>query len=90
MSIEAVLLTSVIYTLEDRDVAVANIPGVYLTTDIDEEVHMILQGKLVKMTVLTAPEVYCTYVTTSKNVIPALYVKLIKVLYGCLRSVLLF
>ena len=72
MSIEAVLLTSVIDALEDRDVAVTDIPGAYLTTDIDEEVHMILEGKLAEMMVLTAPEVYRTYVTTRKNGKPTL------------------
>ena len=51
-----------------RDVAVTDIPGAYLTTDIDEEVHMILEGKLAEMMVLTAPEVYRTYITTIQTV----------------------
>ena len=90
VSIEAVLLTSVIDAQENRDVAVTDITGAYLTTDIDEEVHMILEGKLAEMLVLTALEVYRTYITTSANGKPTLYVKLKKVLYGCLRSALLF
>ena len=36
VSIEAMLLTIVTYILENRDVAVTDIPGAYLTTDIDE------------------------------------------------------
>ena len=75
VSIEAVLLTSVIDVLENRDVAVTDIPGAYLTTDIDEEVHIILEGKLAERMVLTAPEIYRTYVTTRKNGKPTLYVK---------------
>ena len=90
MYIDAVLLTSVIDALEARDISVTNIPGVYLTMDIDEEVHMILKGKLAEMMVLTVPEVYRIYITISKNDKSTLYVKLIKVLYGCLRSALLF
>ena len=58
--------------------------------DIDEEVHMILKGKLTEMMVLTVPEVYRIYITISKNDKSTLYVKLIKALYGCLRSALLF
>ena len=58
--------------------------------DIDEEVHMILKGKLAEMMVLTVPEVYRIYITISKNDKSTLYVKLIKALYGCLRSALLF
>ena len=90
MYIDAVLLTSVIDALEARDISVTNIPGVYLTMDIDEEVHMILKGKLTEMMVLTVPEVYRIYITISKNDKSTLYVKLIKALYGCLRSALLF
>ena len=90
MYIDAVLLTSVIDALEARDISVTNIPGVYLTMDIDEEVHMILKGKLAEMMVLTVPEVYRIYITISKNDKSTLYVKLIKALYGCLRSALLF
>ena len=78
VSIEAVLLTSVIDAQENRDVAVTDITGAYLTTDIDEEVHIILEGKLAEMLVLTAPEVYRTYTTTSANGKPTLYVKLKK------------
>ena len=76
MSIEAVLLTSVIDDLENRDVAVTDIPGAYFTTDIDKEVYMVLEGKLAKMMVIIVPEVYRVYITTSKNGKPTLYVKL--------------
>ena len=36
VSIEVVLLTSVINALEDKDGTVTDIPGSYLTTDADE------------------------------------------------------
>ena len=51
---------------------------------------MILEGKLAEMIVLTATEVYRTYVTTNKNGKITLYVKLRASLYGYLRSALLF
>ena len=90
VSIEVVLLTSVIDALEERDVLVTDIPGAYLTTNMDEEVHVILEEKLAEMMVLIAPEVYRTYIITSKNGKPTLYIKLKKALYRYLRSALLF
>jgi len=52
--IKALLLTSVIDVFKFRDVVITDIPCVYLTTDIDEEVHMILEGKLAEIMVLIA------------------------------------
>ena len=47
--IKALLLTSVIDVFKFRDVVITDIPCVCLTTDIDEEVHMILEGKLAEI-----------------------------------------
>ena len=51
---------------------------------------MLLIGKMVKLLVKLQPELYRKYVITSKNGEPMLYVKLLKGLYGLLRSALLF
>ena len=58
--------------------------------DIDEEVHMILEGKLVEMMVLIVPEAYRTYIPINKNGKPTLYVELREALYGCICIALLF
>ena len=44
MSLEAVLITTVVDAYEHRYVAIVNIPGAYLSADMDEEVHLCLQG----------------------------------------------
>ena len=49
VSIEAALLTSVKYAVEDRDIAVTDISGAYLITDIGEEVQMTIEGKLAEI-----------------------------------------
>ena len=51
---------------------------------------MLLRGKLAKFLVKADPSIYREYVTTLKNGLPILYVKLTKVLYGTLRAALLF
>ena len=51
---------------------------------------MVLRGELAEMMVHIAPQIYRSYVNMDKNVIPILYVRLKKELYGILRSSLLF
>ena len=40
MSLESVLITAVVDAYEHRDVAIVDIPGSYLSADMDEEVHL--------------------------------------------------
>ena len=46
VSTEAVLISAVIYAYEESGVAVVDIPGEYLSTDIDDYVFMIFWGKI--------------------------------------------
>jgi hypothetical protein len=46
VSLEAVLITSIIDAFEGRDVAIVDVPGSFLTADMDEEVLMCLRGKI--------------------------------------------
>jgi hypothetical protein len=88
-AIESVMLTCVIDAMEERDVAITDIPGAYLTAQMDEKVHVKLEGKLAELMVLTAPETYRTSISLESGK-KVLYVKLKKALYGCLKSALLF
>ena len=90
VSTESVLITCCIDAMEGRDVAVADIPGAFLTADMDEDVYMVLDGPLAEMMVKVSPETYEKYLHTTKKGKKLLYVKLNKALYGCLRSALLF
>ena len=89
VSTESVMLKATIDALEGRDVAVADIPGAYLSADMDNEVHLVLRGTLAEMMVAADPALYCQFVSyeTTKAF---LYVRLQETLYGCLKSALLF
>ena len=68
---------------------VVDIPGAYLSVDMDDEVHVVFRKTLADMMVMDNPALYQPFVSyeTGKLV---LYVWLQKALYGCLKSKLLF
>jgi hypothetical protein len=90
VSLEVVLITATIDSFEEQDVVIFDVPGAFLSADMDEEVIMTIRGCLVQLMVKAAPNIYRKYITIDVNNQPILYVKLQKVLYGCLRSALLF
>ena len=67
-----------------------DLPVACLHAKNDGHIIMLLRRKMVKLLVKLQPELYRKYVITSKNGEPMLYVKLLKALYGLLRSALLF
>ena len=87
VSIEAVLITAVIDAKEERDVAVIDIQNSFVQTEMDNEVLMIMHGRLAELMAAVAPEMYNTYITI-ENIIKVLYVKLLMALYGTLKAAL--
>ena len=49
VSVEAVFITSTIDACEDRDVGVADIPGAYLHTDLDENTLLRFEGAMAEL-----------------------------------------
>jgi hypothetical protein len=90
VALESVLITATIDAYEERDVAIVDVPGAFLSADMDKEVIMTIRGRLAELMVKAAPNIYRKYITLDANNQPILYVKLQKALYGCLRSALLF
>jgi hypothetical protein len=90
VALESVLITATIDAFERRDVAIVDVPGVFLTADMDKEVIMCLRGRLVELMVKTAPNIYRKFISIDNKGSSILYVKLQKALYGCLISALLF
>ena len=74
--------------------AVIDWPGTYLHTwlngdDNDEIIHMVLEGKMCELMVMTNPALYRPYVTVNaKGVKQQLFVQMSKALYGLLQSAL--
>jgi hypothetical protein len=89
VAIESVLLSCVIDAEEHRDVATADIPGAFMQAEMDELVHMKLEGKMAELLVKIDPKLYRKYVQIEKGK-QILYVELKKALYGTLRAALLF
>jgi Reverse transcriptase (RNA-dependent DNA polymerase) len=49
ISTEAVFLTSIIDALENRDVAIFDVPGAFMQADMDEHVHVFFTGTMVDL-----------------------------------------
>jgi hypothetical protein len=90
VSIEALFLTSIIDAKEGRDVATVDIPGAFLHSDIDELIHLIMDGPMADLLVKVNPEKYCEFVVKDRNGKSVIYVELKKALYGTLQAALLF
>ena len=68
--------------------ALEDIPGSYLSVDMDDELHVVFRGTLSEMMVVSNPALYWPFVSYETGK-PVLYVWLQKALYGCLKSALL-
>ena len=62
VSLEAILIISCISTPKDCDFMVVDIPGLFLTADMDEIVHMVLRVRLVELMVQLNQSIYRKYV----------------------------
>ena len=89
VTVESVMLTSMVDAMERRDVATVDIPGAFLQTDMNELVYMVIRGKLVDTLLKNNRNKYEEFVVY-KNGVKILYGKLKKALYGTLRASLLF
>jgi hypothetical protein len=89
VAVESVMLSATIDAMEGRDVVTVDIPGAFMQADIDELVHVKLEGKIAEMLVKMDPKLYRKYVK-DENGKTVLYVELLKALYGTLRAALLF
>jgi hypothetical protein len=84
------VITAVIDAHKECDVACFDIPGAFLHTDLDEDITVILKGRLAKLMVKVAPNLYRKYISVVAKGLGILYVKMQKAIYGLLRSALLF
>jgi hypothetical protein len=90
VSIEASLISSTIDAHEEWDVATIDIPGAFMQAEMDELVHMKLEGTMVELLGKIDRAMYRKFVTISKKGKSVLYFELLKALYGTLKATLLF
>ena len=88
ISAEAVFLIALIDALENRDVAIANVPA-FIQTDRDELVHVRFTGTMVDLLLDIDAEMYEPYVTYEGKE-KVMNAKLLKALYGTMRAARLF
>ena len=77
-------ITTAIDAYEGREMAIVDVGPAFIHADKNEE------GKISELLVQLEPTMYQKYVTVGPNKEPILYVRLMKALYGLLRSALLF
>jgi hypothetical protein len=90
VAIESLFLTCTIDAKERRTVVTADIPGAFMQTDVDEVIHVRLEGPLASLLAKVDPELYDKYLEQDKKGKPVMYVKLKKALYGTLQAAMLF
>jgi hypothetical protein len=88
LSHDALILSLLIDAYERRDVATADVIGAYLHADMPDFVIIRLTGNAVDIMCQVNPK-YKAFVTV-ENGKPALYLQLLKALYGCVKSALLW
>jgi hypothetical protein len=74
---------------ESRDVATVDTPGAFMQTDMEDTVHMVLEGTIAELLVKLDLKLYRKYIQVKKGK-PVMYVQLKKALYGTLQVSLLF
>jgi hypothetical protein len=85
---DALLISILIDAYEGRDVATADVAGAYLNAYMRDFVIMKFTGDSVRLLCEINPT-HRAFVV-SENGVPTLYVRLIKALYGCVQSALLW
>ena len=89
ISKEALFLTCIIDALEKRDLAITDIPGAFMQEDMDEIVNMKIEAKMAQLVTKIDPNKYEKYTVMEKGK-QVIYVRLLKAIYGTLKSDLLF
>ena len=70
--------------------AVVDIPGEYLSADMDDDVLMIFCGTMAELMVAYNPTLYRKYISYGNMVEALLYMRVQMALCGCLKRALLF
>jgi len=83
------MLTCTIDAQEKRDVDTVDIPGAFMQAEMDDEVHIQMEGTMADLLIKLDSEYYCKFVTMEGKK-KVLYLRLKKAIYGTLKAALLF
>ena len=89
VSTEAVFMTAVIDAMENRMVAVVDIPGAFMQADMDPGVYMRIEDAMAELLMEIDYDMYHPHMVMEKGK-PVIYVELLKALYGTSRAARLF
>ena len=92
VSTESVLLTSIVDALEERDVAIIDIPNAFIQTrvqDAKDRVVICITGVIVDWLVKAAPKVYAKYVAVNSRGEKSLLMECFNAIYGTMVAGLL-
>jgi hypothetical protein len=95
VSAKAAMLTCAMDAVEDRDIAVVDIPNIFAQTVVSEQdeehrVIVCIRGPLFDILVSIAPDVFGPYVSTNKGVQKILIVECLSTVYGTMVAALLY
>ena len=85
VSTEAVFLTTMIDAMEDQNVVVLDVPGVFMQAEIDELVHVPFTGAMVNMLLQIDHKMYKDYIVIERGE-QVMYMDLLNALYRTLRA----
>ena len=88
MNVEALFITCLIDAMEGREVMTCDIPGAFMQSDMDELLHMKLEGEIAFLLICLHPS-YKQFLTYEQGK-PVIYTELSKALYDTLQVALLF
>ncbi len=82
VSKEAVFITAVVNAYKGCNIVCFDIPGTFLHADSEEDITMILEGRLDELMVQVVPNLYRKYILVDRKGMAILYVKMQKAIYG--------
>jgi hypothetical protein len=87
---ESLFLSCTIDAKERRTAVTSGIPGAFMQMDVDEVMHVRLEGPLASLLAKVDPNLYEKYLEHDKKGKPIMSVKLKKALHGTLQAAMLF
>eukprot|EP00957_Ditylum_brightwellii_P084518 6426542-Ditylum_brightwellii.AAC.1 len=61
------MLSCIIDAMEERDVATVDIPGAFMQTEMDDVVHMKIEGTMAELLTKLDPKMYRQYLRSEKG-----------------------